>query len=95
MIPTSEFSEPFHVSARFRRTLEMAVFALETAAAADERMVARLENADHRRRQRLLVDGQLERAFELRELLERTVLRPEALRGQRERGELPLGATLR
>jgi hypothetical protein len=39
-------------------------------------VVPQLENADHQRRQKLLVAGQLDRAFRLRELLSRTTLRP-------------------
>jgi hypothetical protein len=70
-------SEPIHVSARFRITLEAAILALEAGAAHDEALLPVLADPDHRRRQRLLVGCQLLRAFQLRELLARTVVRPE------------------
>ena len=66
-------SEPFRVSSRFRLTLEATILALEASAACDERTLAVIDNADHRRRQQRLVDAQLDRAFRLRELLGRTV----------------------
>jgi len=69
--------EAFHVSARFRLTLESTILALEAAAARDERLLPLLDNPDHRRRQQLLVAAQLDRAFRLRELLARTAVRPE------------------
>lgn len=69
-------SEPFHVSERFRLTLESAILDLEAGAARDERIVPLLHDPDHRRRQRLLVAGQLDRAYRLRELLGRTAIRP-------------------
>jgi hypothetical protein len=67
--------EPIEISARFRRVLEETILALEAGAARDERTLERLEDPDHRRRQRLLVGCQLLRAFRLRELLARTELR--------------------
>lgn len=70
-------NEPIRVSARFRLTLESAVLALEAGAARDERMLPLLEDPDHQRRQQLLVEQQLARAIQLRELLAQTVLRPE------------------
>lgn len=69
--------EPIHISARFRLMLESAIVALEKGAAWDEKVLALLDDPDHRRRQRLLVEGQLERAFRLRELLAQTEIRPE------------------
>jgi len=74
-LPSS--SDPIRVSSRFRLTLEATILALEAGAARDERALRQLENADHRRRQQLLIAAQLERAFRLRELLERTLLRPD------------------
>jgi len=74
-IPDARSSEPIHVSARFRLTLESAIAALEAGAACDEQMLPRLTDMDHRRRQRLLVGVQQLRAQQLRELLARTVLR--------------------
>jgi hypothetical protein len=69
-------SEPFRVSERFRLTLEATILDLEAAAARDERALAHLTDPDHRRRQQLLIDAQLERAFRLRELLANTVRCP-------------------
>ena len=74
MAPVSLSSEPIHISARFRLTLESAILQLEAAAARDEHLLPRLPHADHRRRHQLLVDAQLERAYRLRELLARTIL---------------------
>ena len=70
-------SEPFHVSARFRLTMESAIRNLEAGAARDERLLPLLHDPSHRRRQQLLVERQLERAFQLQELLARTCVRPE------------------
>ncbi|MBT9331799.1 hypothetical protein [Paracidobacterium acidisoli] len=71
-------AEPIHVSSRFRLTLEDTIRRLEAGAAYDERALSRLLHPDHRRRQRLLIRGQLERAFSLRQLLDRTVIRHRA-----------------
>ena len=73
-------SETIQVSARFRLALEQKILALEAGAARDEQTLPMLDDPDHRRRQRLLVGCQLLRAFRLRELLARTVLRPERAR---------------
>lgn len=73
----SSFFEPIHVSARFRLILESAILNLEAAAARDERLLRLLDHPDHCRRQQLLVTRELDRAFQLRELLARTALRPE------------------
>jgi hypothetical protein len=70
-------SEPFHVSARFRLTMETAIRDLEAGAARDERLLPLLEDARHRSRHQLLVESQLERAFQLHELLARTCVRQE------------------
>jgi len=69
--------EPIRISARFRLTLETGIARLEEGAARDEKGLALLGDPDHRRRQRLLVESQLERAFRLRELLAQTEDRPE------------------
>ena len=61
--------EPIQISARFARSLESAILRLQAHAAEDERVVPTLLHNDHRRRQRLLVEGQLDRAFRLQELL--------------------------
>jgi hypothetical protein len=76
MMRFSTASEPIRVSERFRLTLESAILELEAGAAHDERLLPLLEDADHRRRQELLVARQLDRAFRLRELLARTVRYP-------------------
>ena len=73
MPPALLSAEPIHVSARFHLTLRSAILALVDAAAADERVLPALDDPDHRRRQQLLVDGQLARAFRLHELLVRTI----------------------
>ncbi len=67
--------EPFHVSARFRLTMEIAIRDLEAGAARDEQLLPLLDDAGHRRRHQLLVEKQLERAFQLHELLARTLVR--------------------
>jgi len=77
MRSTFRISEPIHISARFRLTLESAILELEDGAAEDERTLMLLDDPDHRRRQQLLVTRQLERAFQLRELLDRTSVRME------------------
>lgn len=64
--------EAIHVSERFRLTLEATILDLEADAAQDERLIPLLQDPDHRRRQRLLVAAQLDRAYRLRELLART-----------------------
>ena len=72
----SAASEPYRVSERFRLTLESSILELEAAAGRDERALSLITDPDHRRRQQLLIDAQLERAFRLRELLARTVRCP-------------------
>lgn len=62
-------SEPMQVSSRFRSAVEAAIMELERNAARDEQLLPALQSADHRRRQRLLIDTQLEKAFRLREML--------------------------
>ncbi len=75
--------EPIQVSSRFRSTIEATILELERNAGRDERLLPTLLNADHRRRQRLLVEKQLDKAFRLREMLELMSLRRE--QGRRER----------
>jgi len=69
----SAASEPYRVSERFRLTLESTILELEAGARRDERALQLITDPDHRRRQQLLIDAQLERAFRLRELLARTM----------------------
>lgn len=78
-MPLPADSEAFHVSDRFRLTLETTILDLEAGARRDERALAQLTDPDHRRRQQLLIDVQLERAFRLRELLARTVRCPQPM----------------
>ena len=68
-------SEPLHVSARFHAAVKAAVLELERQAARDERMIETLLDADHRRRQRQLVDAQLLKAFRLHEMLRQMLIR--------------------
>jgi hypothetical protein len=79
MPPSLQIAEPLHVSARFQLTLQSAILALEADAAEDERTLPLLNDADHRRRQQLLIDRQLDRAFRLHELLSRTTPRSQAV----------------
>ena len=67
--------EPYHVSARFHLTMEVAIRDLEAGAARDAQLLSLLDDPGHRRRQQLLVESQLERAFQLQELLARTRVR--------------------
>lgn len=76
-MPPPTLNEPIHISARFRLTIASAIVKLEEGAARDEKVLALLEDPDHRRRQHLLVRSQLERAFQMRELLAQTEIRPE------------------
>lgn len=69
--------EPIHVSARFHLTMQAAIEDLQAGAARDERLLPLLDDPDHRRRQQRLVQSQLERAFQLHELLARTCVRPD------------------
>jgi len=62
-------TEPLHVSARFHTAVATAALKLERQAARDEQQIPDLIDADHRRRQRLLVNEQLLKAFRLREML--------------------------
>jgi len=75
--------KPMQVSSRFRATIEATILELERNAARDERVLPTLLSADHRRRQRLLVEEQLDKAFRLREMLDLMSLRRE--QGWRER----------
>lgn len=68
-------SENLHVSARFHAAITEAAVSLEKHAAWDERQISGLADEDHRRRQRQLVEAQLEKAFRLREMLTQMVIR--------------------
>lgn len=77
---TETMQEPIRLSPRFRSAIETRILELERNAARDERMLTDLKNADHRRRQQMLVDKQLEKAFRLREMLEHVWARSAATR---------------
>jgi len=61
--------EPIEVSPRFRSAIEARILELERNAASDEQTLSQLSHPDHRRRQQMLVDKQLDKAFRLREML--------------------------
>ncbi|MBV8114107.1 MAG: hypothetical protein JO300_05155 [Silvibacterium sp.] len=61
--------EPMQVTPRFRTAIETRIMQLERDAARDEHMLQFLTSPDHRRRQQMLIDKQLEKAFRLREML--------------------------
>jgi hypothetical protein len=75
--------EPLQVSPRFRSAVEARILDLEQNAARDERALASLTSADHRRRQQMLVDQQLDKAFRLREML--SLITARTARAGRER----------
>jgi hypothetical protein len=70
--------EPLHVSSRFHTAVTSAVIRLEQQASLDEQRMKDLMDADHRRRHKLLVDTQLQKAFKLREMLGQMQIRGEA-----------------
>jgi hypothetical protein len=75
--------EPIRVSSRFRAAIEARILSLEQNAARDARALAALTHPDHRRRHRLLVDKQLEKAFRLREMLALVAARTAPARRER------------
>jgi hypothetical protein len=79
-IPEGDYmqTEPLHVSSRFHTAVTSAVMKLERQAALDEHRMKDLVDADHRRRHKLLVDTQLQKAFKLREMLRQMQVRGEA-----------------
>lgn len=62
--------ERLMVSSRFHAAVESAIFRIERNAIEDEHTLARLISEDHRRRHRLLIEKQIDKAFRLRELYE-------------------------
>ena len=74
--------EPLQITPRFRSAVETRIAQLERDAARDERVLKSLTNADHRRRQQMLIDKQLDKAFRLREMLALVITR--AARSSRE-----------
>jgi hypothetical protein len=75
--------ESIQVSSRFRSTIEATILELERNAALDEQFLTTLRNPDHRRRQRLLIEKQLDKAFRLREMLALMSVRLESRRCER------------
>jgi len=63
--------ERLMVSSRFHAAVESAIFRIERNAFQDEHNLALLVSEDHRRRQRLLIEKQIDKAFRLRDLYER------------------------
>lgn len=61
----------FEVSPRFREMLEQRIARLEEDAAGDEAVLPLLENSDHIRRQRRLVNAQRAEAARMRRFLDR------------------------
>lgn len=67
--------ENFEISPRFRRSIEERIARLERDADWDEAQVARLEHADHIRRQMRLVAAERAEAQRMRVFLERATTR--------------------
>ena len=67
--------ESFEISPRFRQSIEERIARLERDAAWDELQVARLENADHIRRQMRLVAAERAEAERMRIFLDRATTR--------------------
>lgn len=61
----------FEVSPRFREMLEQRIARLEDDALGDEAVIPLLENRDHIRRQRRLVDAQRAEAARMRRFLDK------------------------
>jgi hypothetical protein len=74
--------EPIEITPRFRNAVESRIMQLERDAARDEHMLQFLTSPDHRRRQQMLIDKQLEKAFRLREML--ALVTNRAARARRE-----------
>ncbi len=74
--------EPMQITPRFRTAVEARILQLERNAASDERVLRSLTNRDHRRRQEMLIEKQLDRAFRLREML--ALVTTHAARSRRE-----------
>jgi hypothetical protein len=68
--------ESFEISPRFRQSIEERIARLERDADLDEAQLARLENADHIRRQMRLVATQRAEAMRMRIFLDRATTRP-------------------
>jgi len=68
-------TETVEISPRFRKTIEERIVRLEEGAARDEAQLAFLENADHVRRQRLLIAMQRSEALRMRIFLDHSRIR--------------------
>ena len=67
--------ERLMVSSRFHGAVKSAIFRIECNAFQDEDKLTVLVSDDHRRRQRLLIEKQIDKAFQPRDLYERLELR--------------------
>ena len=67
--------ESFEISPRFRRSIEERIARLESDADGDEAQIARLESADHIRRQVRLVAAERAEALRMRIFLDRASIR--------------------
>jgi hypothetical protein len=74
--------EPIQITPQFRAAIEAKILELERNAASDELVLRSLTHPDHRRRQEMLIERQLERSFRLREMLALVTTR--AARSRRE-----------
>ena len=72
--------EPLQITPRFRHAVETRILQLERDAAHDERVLRTLTSPDPRRRQQMLIDKQLDKAFRLREMLALVTTRAERAR---------------
>jgi hypothetical protein len=70
----------FEISARFRKMIEGRIARLEEDANQDEALLPHLENSDHARRQRRLIEAQRAEAMRMRRFLENSRTRfPDSL----------------
>lgn len=72
MVTNCAVQEGFEISPRFRHTVEERIARLERDAAYDEAQVTQLVDADHIRRQMLLVAAQRSEALRMRLFLDRS-----------------------
>jgi hypothetical protein len=77
MATTRVTLEPYQLSPRFYRAMQVKALSLEVDALRDELAVATLAHRGHVRRQRLLVQAQRDEAERLRDFLARTTIQEE------------------
>ncbi len=70
-------SEPYQLSARFYRAMQIKALSLEIDAVRDELAASTLDHPDHVRRQHLLIQAQRDEAERLRDFLARATVREE------------------